>query len=114
MSEHERHYRRGRGATLNPAGRFAETVRVRDIETVPDSVATEVRPERARTIITRNRSPDIPFEQSINPYRGCEHVMCGAERCRPERRRVFFSAGNFVIAAVDMARILLKLERRRV
>ncbi|MFI4905198.1 MAG: radical SAM protein, partial [Steroidobacterales bacterium] len=40
---------------------------------LPDSIATQVRPEPARSIITRNDSPDIPFEQSINPYRGCEH-----------------------------------------
>ena len=42
------------------------------------SIATQVRPEAARSIITRNDSPDIPFEQSINPYRGCEHgcVYC--------------------------------------
>ena len=76
---------KGRGATLNPAGRFARTV-ADDVddgwhrEAVPDSIATEVRPELARSVISRNDSPDIPFEQSINPYRGCEHgcVYCYA------------------------------------
>ena len=34
---------------------------------------TEVRIETAKTIITRNNSPDLPFDRSINPYRGCEH-----------------------------------------
>ncbi len=72
------HYLKGRGALSNPPNRFAAT-NVADIEDgwslqeVPDSIATQVRPEKARTIITTNQSPDIPFEQSINPYRGCEH-----------------------------------------
>jgi DNA repair photolyase len=71
-------YLKGRGALSNPANRFAAT-RVAEVDDgwsvqeVPDSIATHVRPERARTIITTNQSPDIPYEQSINPYRGCEH-----------------------------------------
>ena len=72
------HYLKGRGALSNPPNRFAATrvVAVEDgwsAQEVPDSMATHVRPERARTIITTNQSPDIAFEQSINPYRGCEH-----------------------------------------
>jgi DNA repair photolyase len=69
---------KGRGALSNPANRFAAT-RVNEVDDgwsaqeVPDSIATHVRPELARTIITTNQSPDIPYEQSINPYRGCEH-----------------------------------------
>jgi DNA repair photolyase len=71
-------YLKGRGALSNPANRFAATrvTGVDDgwsVQEVPDSIATHVRPERARTIITTNQSPDIPYEQSINPYRGCEH-----------------------------------------
>lgn len=71
-------YLKGRGALSNPPNRFAAT-RIAEVEDgwslqeVPESVATHVRPERARTIITTNQSPDIPFDQSINPYRGCEH-----------------------------------------
>ena len=69
---------RGRGALSNPPPRYLEgrTEGVDDgwyREELPDSIATQVRPEPARSIITRNDSPDIPFEQSINPYRGCEH-----------------------------------------
>ena len=69
---------KGRGALTNPAGRFER----QDLEEVhdgwyeddqPDTVATTVEPDRARSIISRNDSPDIPFEYSINPYRGCEH-----------------------------------------
>ena len=88
---------KGRGATLNPAGRFAATTRqwVDDgwyQESVPDSIATEVRPEAARSIISHNDSPDIPFTQSINPYRGCEHgcVYCYA---RPSHAYVDLSPG---------------------
>ena len=69
---------KGRGATGNPQPRFLKPAieQVDDgwyRDEVPDSIATQVRPEAARSIITRNDSPDIPFEQSINPYRGCEH-----------------------------------------
>jgi len=69
---------KGRGALGNPQARFLHT----GIESVddgwyrdelPESIATQVRPEPARSIISRNKSPDIPFDQSINPYRGCEH-----------------------------------------
>jgi DNA repair photolyase len=69
---------KGRGASGNPQPRFLKPA-VESVDDgwyrdeVPDSIATQVRPEAARSIITRNDSPDIPFEQSINPYRGCEH-----------------------------------------
>ena len=88
---------KGRGATINPAGRFAVTTSesVDDgwyQETAPDSIATEVRPEAARSIISRNDSPDIPFTQSINPYRGCEHgcIYCYA---RPSHAYLNMSPG---------------------
>ena len=70
--------RRGRGAPANPAGRFEPTAREAfddgwafDEEKLP--VPTEVIVEKPRTIITKNDSPDISFDRSINPYRGCEH-----------------------------------------
>jgi DNA repair photolyase len=69
---------KGRGALDNPQPRFLKPA-IESVDDgwyrdeVPDSIATQVRPEAARSIITRNDSPDIPFEQSINPYRGCEH-----------------------------------------
>src|SRR5580693_4168271 len=74
---------KGRGASGNPQPRFLKPA-VESVDDgwyrdeVPDSIATQVRPEAARSIITHNDSPDIPFEQSINPYRGCEHgcVYC--------------------------------------
>lgn len=67
----------GRGALSNPAGRFdlRQLAPVDDgwyVEESPDSVATTLEPETARSIISHNDSPDVPFESSINPYRGCE------------------------------------------
>lgn len=46
---------------------------------VPPIQLTEVREEIARTVISRNQSPDLPFDRSINPYRGCEHVIVDKE-----------------------------------
>ena len=75
---------KGRGAISNRAGRFESLA----VEAVDDGwgiadeplppLATTVLPEPPQSVITRNNSPDIPFDQSINPYRGCEHgcVYC--------------------------------------
>jgi DNA repair photolyase len=77
--------RRGRGAVSNASGRFEPYGRVEEDDGW-DSLGdlppfrTEVTLETARTAITRNQSPDIAFDRSINPYRGCEHgcVYCFA------------------------------------
>jgi len=76
---------KGRGATTNPPGRFDRTrsERINDgweQDELPESIATEVRVDSSRSILSHNDSPDIPFDQSINPYRGCEHgcVFCYA------------------------------------
>lgn len=73
-----------RGTARNPANRFQPIATDRafddgwyqdpDDELCPDSVATEVMRETVTSIISRNQSPDVPFDQSINPYRGCEHA----------------------------------------
>ena len=89
--------RRGRAAGINPAGRFEtlERVAVDDgwqmLEDMPP-FKTEVQVEKPRTVITRNDSPDIPFDRSINPYRGCEHgcIYCFA---RPTHSYMGLSAG---------------------
>ncbi len=76
---------KGRGAASNQASRYLATSseRVDDgwyQEECRPAPRTRVQPVRAKTIITRNQSPDIPFEQSINPYQGCEHgcIYCFA------------------------------------
>ena len=64
---------KGRGAVSSPPGRFSKTDVVRLDEYPEPSSKTNLHVDKSKTIITRNRSPDIPFEQSINPYKGCEH-----------------------------------------
>ena len=88
----------GRGACSNPAGRFEqrESVGLDDgwaaQDQPPVPLRTTVTAEKSKSIITRNASPDVPFEQSINPYRGCEHgcVYCYA---RPAHAYMDLSPG---------------------
>src|SRR5690606_18489671 len=89
--------RRGRGAGIKPTGRFEPTTRHvfddgwESLEDLPP-FKTEVQVEKPRTIITRNSSPDISFDRSVNPYRGCEHgcVYCFA---RPTHSYMGMSPG---------------------
>ena len=89
---------RGRGARSNRSGRFEAEVREAfdDGWTADDAlataIATSVSPERAKTIITHNDSPDVGFSASIKPYRGCEHgcIYCYA---RPAHAYMGLSAG---------------------
>lgn len=75
---------RGRGTATNPHNRFAPRRSVAEddgwYQEVPMTQGTQVTSETAKSIITRNSSPDIPFDLSINPYRGCEHgcIYCYA------------------------------------
>ena len=81
-----------RGATINPVStRFNLDQREVDgdwldarseIDGEPTSKRTTVTVEKPKTILSRNQSPDIPFDRSINPYRGCEHVMCNRAKGR--------------------------------
>ena len=92
---------KGRGSTLNPEGRF-ESLRREAFDDgwdtpLPEEPArprTTVTPEKAKSLIQRNESPDVPFNFSINPYRGCEHgciycmagdtsILMGDGRTRP-------------------------------
>jgi len=79
--------RKGRGAGVNPEGRFENVEREAyddgwqtGAEAEPTVLKTLVTDERAKSIIARNESPDIPFSQSLNPYQGCEHgcIYCYA------------------------------------
>lgn len=87
----------GRAALSNPSGRYErhETDLVDDgwdMEEDLPPLRTEVSDERPRRVITRNTSPDISFDRSINPYRGCEHgcIYCFA---RPSHEWLGMSAG---------------------
>ncbi len=93
--------RRGRGAVSNASGRFERHTLVgfddgwaidEDSLGALEPLRTEVRIEPARSIIARNQSPDISFDQSINPYRGCEHgcIYCYA---RPSHAFLGLSPG---------------------
>jgi DNA repair photolyase len=93
----DRERRRGRGAQSNASGRYEPIARIafddgwRSIEELPP-FETTVAVDATRTIIARNESPDISFDRSINPYRGCEHgcVYCFA---RPTHAYLGLSPG---------------------
>jgi DNA repair photolyase len=82
--------RKGRGAVTNPTGRYER------FQYVPleerDKVPTVVTPDSTRSILAKNDSPDVPFDVSINPYRGCEHgcIYCFA---RPTHAYLGLSPG---------------------
>lgn len=92
---------KGRGAVSNLVGRY-ETQRIEAVEDgwpgftdetdITPSLRTQVTAETAKTILTRNQSPDLPFSLSLNPYRGCEHgcIYCFA---RPSHAYLGLSPG---------------------
>ena len=113
--------RRGRGARVNPTGRFERRRTVADLDALqpaspldhdpdpepepdPDpephdpasapepAARTQLLPDPSRTALTFNRSPDIPFDASLNPYRGCEHG-CAYCYARPTHEYLGYSAG---------------------
>ena len=85
---------KGRGTSSAMAGRFETLIRLRDADApaAPGADRQELLPEQARSIISRNASPDVPFSRSINPYRGCEHgcIYCYA---RPSHAFIDLSPG---------------------
>jgi len=88
---------KARGAASNPAGRFEPYARIVepdgwDLIEEDKLLRTEVSVERPKSVITRNQSPDVPFDRSVNPYRGCEHgcIYCYA---RPTHGFLGLSAG---------------------
>src|SRR5262245_33839260 len=90
---------KGRGATINIEGRFEKVARegtddgwFQEAIGEPSKPKTVVTIERVKTIITRNNSPDIGFDRSINPYQGCEHG-CGFCYARPSHAYFGLSPG---------------------
>ncbi|WP_130911333.1 radical SAM protein, partial [Pseudomonas sp. Sample_9] len=104
---------RGRGTATNPHNRFAPSRSVAEddgwYQEVPQTQNTEVIIEKAKSIISRNTSPDLPFDRSINPYRGCEHgcIYCYA---RPSHAYWDMSPGldfeTRLIAKTNAAQVL--------
>ena len=107
--------RKGRGATVSPSPRFVDMERAGfddgwgSADEAPQPLHTTVTNERAQSVINRNQSPDLPFNLSINPYRGCEHgcVYCYA---RPAHAYVDLSPGldfeSRLFAKPDAAAVL--------
>ncbi len=111
---------KGRGAPSKVDARFLEHRRAEfddgwALEHDERPIPTEIYRETPRTVISRNQSPDIPFETSINPYRGCEHgcVYCYA---RPSHAYVDLSPGidfeTKIFAKTNAAEVLLKELRK--
>ncbi|HYE80276.1 MAG TPA: PA0069 family radical SAM protein, partial [bacterium] len=117
---------RGRGSRFNPPNRFEKTWYEPDPDLTPEAVAidgmddepldpapgTEFIPDFTRTIIATNDSPDVGFDASINPYRGCEHG-CAYCFARPFHEYLGFSAGidfETKIVVKERAPALLRAE----
>ncbi len=87
--------RRGRAAAANPVGRYPRLEVELDEEAVNASggrAETKVYRDTSRSALSKNSSPDIPFDYSLNPYRGCEHG-CAYCYARPSHEYLGFSAG---------------------
>jgi DNA repair photolyase len=114
--------RKGRGAVANKTGRYEREQRYAiddgwqlNEDSVPPVLRTTVGIDAAKSIVSRNSSPDLPFDQSINPYRGCEHgcVYCYA---RPTHAYLGLSPGldfETKLFAKPNAPELLKKELRK-
>jgi len=98
MSFYEPQNKKGRGAASNRTGRYQVETRENfddgwdGLEKLPDRMPTTLFVDHAKSVITYNSSPDVPFDRSINPYRGCEHgcVYCFA---RPTHAYLGLSPG---------------------
>lgn len=107
----------GRGAPIRPANRFErvhleadwEQLEIGDEETLSDRPATQFAPDRSRTILRENDSPDLAFRYSLNPYRGCEHG-CAYCYARPTHETLGLDAGldfeSRILVKYDAAALL--------
>ncbi len=103
---------RGRGARLNTGNRFTQLEVDLDLEEVSEDdlrVKTRYLDDTSRSAVATNNSPDIGFDVSINPYRGCEHG-CSYCYARPTHEYLGFSAGldfeRVILVKRDAARLL--------
>lgn len=122
MYERKNQATKGRGAVSNNDSRFERQTRVLvddgwdDGTELPETIRTQVEADTARSIISRNDSPDVPFSQSVNPFRGCEHgcIYCFA---RPTHAYLGLSPGldfeTRLFAKRDGAALLAKQLRAR-
>src|ERR1700686_1665854 len=111
---------KGRGAASNPGVRFEANTREQTHDgwyedEIVEHISETVLPDRARSVITTNNSPDVGFDQSINPYRGCSHgcVYCFA---RPGHAYLGLSPGldfETRIFYKPQAAVLLTAELRK-
>lgn len=114
----DKRHRKGRGAGSNKSSRFTEF----DVETIDDgwyqensetenSIKTQIFVDKTKKILTRNKSPDVPFNVSINPYKGCEHG-CAYCFARPTHAYLDLSPGldfeTKIFAKPDAAKLLRK------
>jgi len=111
---------KGRGSVSNQTGRFEPLKRLDiddgwELEDESPRLRTTITNEACRSAITTNQSPDLPFEQSINPYRGCEHG-CSYCYARPSHAHMGLSPGldfeSRLFAKPDIARVLEKELRK--
>src|SRR5262249_2502872 len=99
LMENKRPEARGRGSQSNPPNRFGGPLHVLDLEdrehdeeypTALRNPPTEYLPDRARSIVTENDSPDVGFRYSVNPYRGCSH---GCSYCYARQTHEYLGLG---------------------
>ena len=99
--ENQYSHTKGRGSQLNPPNRFSGTYHELELEQVEHdeeylaslhNQPTQYLPDRSRSIVTENHSPDIPFRYSVNPYRGCQHG-CSYCYARPTHEYLGLNAG---------------------
>ena len=92
---------KGRGSNLNPPNRFGGPYHVQDLEQVENDEeylaglgkpATEYIPDKTRSVVSKNDSPDVGFRYSVNPYRGCSHG-CAYCYARPTHEYLGLNAG---------------------
>ena len=104
---------RGRATKTNPANRFDrqhyEATAEETWDHLHHDVPTEVLPDPSRTIVATNQSPDVGFDASVNPYRGCEHA-CSYCFARPTHEYLGLSAGldfeTKIFAKLEAAKLL--------